>query len=322
MQAIPRPHISLAAWLALPLLFCLGCTPQATRVTPTGPASTPAGFEDQPEPAPAASATPLPAPSETPTNIPQAPVTLVLVGNAFGREALSLLGGYRDGAWLDPETAVDFIDLDAEYRAVALDGLEAPVFIDSISSGNGPVEFCNFPEFRLHTRELSPPLAVATNPGWLARPRPVEWLSSQHAFYLQALEAYLLSAGVAAPDAQLEQVLRADLDGDGADEVIIAASRFLQPDSHTIAPGDYSLVLARVLEGGEVVTRQLVGEVYFTAEEIAFPPAYSIQGVLDVNADGRMEVLVYRQVWEGYGVLLFEMQDGRLQEVLRLECGM
>jgi hypothetical protein len=74
--------------------------------------------------------------------------------------------------------------------------------------------------------------------------------------------------------------------------------------------------------GGEVITQRALGEVYTTEDPLAFPPNYSLQGILDVNADGRLEVLVYRQVWEGYGSILFELHGDRLEEVLRLVCGL
>ena len=150
----------------------------------------------------------------------------------------------------------------------------------------------------------------------------MEWLSSQNEFYLQSVRETLQAAGLPDPEVRIQQVLRADLDGDGADEVLIAASRFLEPTGHDVSAGDYSLVLLRSFVAGQLATQRVVGEVYTSARSLAFPPSYTVQGVLDANADGRLEVLVYRQVWEGQGSQLFEMRSGQLQEALRLQCGL
>jgi hypothetical protein len=195
------------------------------------------------------------------------------------------------------------------------------VRITTVQRENGPVQFCDQPEYTLRTEGEVMPFAVGLNTGWPAYPRQVEWLSNQSATYLQALNEYLLSSGVDSPESRIEQILRADLDGDGSDEVLLAASRFEEPTGHSVLAGDYSLVLMRKLTMDGVVTQRVIGEIYTSEETLAFPPGYTLQGILDINADGQLEVLVYRQVWEGYGTILFELRGDRLEETLRLVCG-
>jgi len=322
MKNMPPPLMNLIALLA----FALACMPLASPMLTEEPGFSSGTVGPLPRQTREVS-TGLPAvtvemfPTHAPTAAPRVPVTLVLAGNAFSRDALSVLGGYRDGAWLAPEQAADFIDIDGEVRLFTLDGVERAARITSISREDGPVEQCNQPEYTLRLEGDVQPLSVGLNLGWPANPRPVEWLSSQNEYYLQAVAEHLQTAGASPAEAQIRQILKADLDGNGADEVLVAASRFLDPSGHGVAPGDYSLILMRVLVDGEVVTRRVIGEVHTHADPLAFPPTYSIQGLLDVNADGRMDLLVYRQVWEGHGTILFQMEADQLQEALRLVCG-
>ncbi len=319
-------------YLTALLVLLLACMPLATpplngdpvlmtqsvATAPAEPSGTPAVLPPEPLPTDTAAVVALPPASPTPV----VPVTLVLVGNHYDRQALSLLGGYREGAWLGPEQAAPYIEINAEYRTFVLDGLEQVTRLSAIEASNAPAEGCNQPHYVLRTEGDLLPYSVGLNAGWPAYPRPVEWLSSQNEFYLQAVRETLQAAGLPDPDVRIQQVLRADLDGDGADEVLIAASRFLEPTGHDVSPGDYSIVLLRSFVAGQISTQRVVGEVYTSARSLAFPPSYTVQGVLDANADGRLEVLVYRQVWEGQGSQLFEMRSGQLQEALRLQCGL
>jgi hypothetical protein len=309
------------------LLVTLACmplaTPMLTEAAPPTQADTPAPATASPEPAVVPT---LPPPEPTvppePTSPPEVPITLVLVGNAYSRDSLTLLGGYRNGAWLGTMQAADFIDINAGFRLYILDGLEQVTQLAAVQRGSGPAQLCSQPEYILQMDGAVPPLSVGLNTGWPAYPRPVEWLSSQNEFYLQAVADYLASAGFAEPQVDIQQVLRADLDGDGADEVLIAASHFHDVSGHAVSPGEYSVVLMRGFVNGQVVTQPVISELYFKEESLAFPASYSIQGILDVNADNRLEVLVHRKVWEGQGNILLEYRNGRLNEVLRQVCGL
>ncbi len=52
-------------------------------------------------------------------------------------------------------------------------------------------------------------------------PREVEAISPQNETYRQVLADYLISQDIATPDVQIEQILRADLEGDGRMEVLV-----------------------------------------------------------------------------------------------------
>ena len=317
-----RMSLVLVVWLALGL----ACMPLATPIQTGVPDVAPEPGDSPPTPVPSATPTQLDLPTETPVipapaGVSDVPVAFVMAGNAFNRTSLSLLGGFRDGEWLEPEQAADFLDLSGQYRVFVLGDPEQFVRIAAVQREDGPVQFCNQPEYTLRMEEDIPLYTVGLNAGWQAYPRQVEKLSNHNATYLQALTDYLTANGVESPDSRIEQIVRADLDGDGTDEILLAATRFVEPTGHSVQAGDYSLVLMRKLTADGVVTQRVLGEIYTSEEALAFPPSYTLQGILDVNADGRLEVLVYRQVWEGHGTILFELRGDWLEEALRLVCG-
>ena len=60
--------------------------------------------------------------------------------------------------------------------------------------------------------------------------------------YRQAAAAILRAHGIAQPHVQLTQVLRVDLDGDGAPEVLVTATYYQDGIAPHAAAGNYSLV--------------------------------------------------------------------------------
>lgn len=311
--------------LALGML-ALACMPLATPMLTEQPDTSQMTGEAPPGATPVQTAVNPPPPStlavEVQPTSPAAPFSLVLVGNAFSRTTFTLLGGYREGVWLAPEAIVEDLSVGVPYRSFDLAGFEERAEIASLPGRGAPFGACDQVEVLVEMVAPLQPLAVVLNGDWEPQPRPIEVLSPESEFYLQELEGYLLQAGVVQPEPRLEQVLRSDLDGDGADEVLLAGTHFTLPDAHAVTPGDYSLVLVRRLVGGQVVTERLAGEIYTVEEALAFPPTYSLQGVLDVNADGRLEVIVHRRIWEGYGALLFEYGERGLEPALSLQCGL
>ena len=123
------------------------------------------------------------------------------------------------------------------------------------------------------------------------------------------------------PIIQIEHILRVDLENDGVDEVLIEASYFIdsQIGGYSVSPGSYSIILLRKVSGNSITTQLVIGDIYNEKGE-AFPYQYFLQALLDVNSDEKIEVFVGITRWEGDGTILYELQDGRLVEVLRMFC--
>jgi len=151
-------------------------------------------------------------------------------------------------------------------------------------------------------------------------PRPVEPLDPSADVYRAAARDLVADRGVDDPDPEVRQAVRTDLDGDGRDEVIVVARRVSDTETFFGAPGDYSVVFVREVVNEQVVSR--VVDWWTTTGELQSVVDFSLGAVADLNGDGRMEVVVDEQVWEGAASVVYELgDDGSVTEVLAGGCG-
>jgi hypothetical protein len=99
------------------------------------------------------------------------------------------------------------------------------------------------------------------------------------------------------------------------------ASGFEGSPSPSAEAGDYSIVFLRKVLSGTVETRVLAADVYSRAAEFVAPAEYKIKGVLDLNGDGTMEVVVYGRYYEGHWSTVYQVKGTQVEEVLTCGCG-
>ena len=174
---------------------------------------------------------------------------------------------------------------------------------------------------RVFGQEEPPPLAVSGVE--TPRPRDVEILSPASNVYRQAAAEVVKNQGLNDPDVQVVQVVRADMDGDGKDEVIVVAERLTDKQGLFAQAGDYSFVFVRRLVD-EVPVTTVVSESIPSTEPDSTPFINSqrVAAIADLNGDGRMELAVSLRYYEGAGMNFYEMErGGTFPEVLRSGCG-
>lgn len=254
------------------------------------------------------------------------PVLVVLPGEAHA----ALLGVWAGGRWLEGGEAAGRVRGGEGYRVQALGG--------GVTDARGArARSFGVPCPDASHVALSPPprlttFAVATTATSRARPRPVTVLPTTGAVYRAAVRDELVSRGLRAPAVNLTRVVRADLDGNGTDEVIVEARRFAEgsglypPPSGQ--PGDYSLLLLRHVAGNRVQTTVLGAYVALRARDPNSPDfgplahVYALAGVADLNGDGRMEVLTFGAYYEGYALTASEWTpQAGLRTRLETGCG-
>lgn len=162
----------------------------------------------------------------------------------------------------------------------------------------------------------SPVLGV--KPGQSVIFRPVENIAQDSGLYEQYLQEWLVLQGVPSPELGVMKVLRVDLEGDAADEVILVATNI--EDSmgglHMAGAGKYSVVLMRKVIGAQVYTVPLVADIYYnTAPWMNYPIIY------DLNGDGNLEIILSGRWWEGGGLFVHEVHGLNAVKVLDLICG-
>lgn len=256
---------------------------------------------------------PTPTPTPTGVAIPGGPLYPVV-----DAESGYLLGGTQNGQWIDAQTyAVHLQDTERPYNIYTMAGYQGRI------TGSPPVApggVCSQPLVTFHpSHDLAGAIALVAR--WEAAPRLAQSLPTNTAVYREAVAALLQEQGLAEPEVQIDSIQRIDLEGDGVDEVLIAASRLAAGTSAPpVAAGDYSLVALRQVAGDAAVTIPLALDVYAEANELAYPFQYRILGLLDLNGDGRLEIVMAADRYEGQRLTVYEVTSSGVQPVLQAGC--
>jgi hypothetical protein len=238
--------------------------------------------------------------------------TYVTVGN-------TCLLGWWDGAWQtgdDPPVSGG-----EEYQVVRL--------VDPLSTsvGSAPGPHCD--PLDLVSVAFDPPIpgdfleidALAVQTGGNVRPHEVEMLGLSLPAYVEATADLMATRVDGTPEVNLTQVIRTDLEGDGVDEVIVAATT-IPEDWFTSEVGDYSIVYLRKLIEGEVQTAILGVSVIEDLDDLLSDlVVFEVSAVTDLNGDGRMEIVLNGTVWEGAFLQAWEYVNDDLGPVEALVCG-
>jgi hypothetical protein len=279
-----------------------------------------------------------PRPEPPPTTVPPAPGTSAVPdtsttstpppprGDAPAGPIVSrslVIGAWSGSGWVSFDPAMTLPDRE-EYQLMRLDDPLVTVRGDAatIPCGVAPDEIPTV-ELAGDVGEPADPLVapVAVAGVTDVQPRPVEVLDPASPAYGEAAREGLAGT-VDDPDPEVTQVVRADLDGDGTDEVLIAAERRSDPETLFAAPGDYQALLLRQLVGGSVRTTQVA--ISLAPEGTDVTPVIDFlrfAAVADLNGDGTMEVVVDSTYYEGYAVAVYEAAASGLTKVLENGCG-
>jgi len=79
-------------------------------------------------------------------------------------------------------------------------------------------------------------------------------------------------------------------------------------------------MLRRVV-AGKVQTQLVAGEVYPKPDESVAPNVYKTAAVLDLNGDGKLEVIVHSFYYEGGQTTIYRCDPERIKAALSVECG-
>lgn len=215
----------------------------------------------------------------------------------------------------------------AEYRLFSV-GSEPRTDI-----GSEPQDLCNglgwFIEFddELFAWDPLAPGAIAISAPWDASPNLVEVLPVSET-YRQVARDLLATRGIEESEPDIVQLIRTDIDGDGAFEVFGVVERKTAEHGGLIpAPaGDYSIAFARFVIDEEVQTAILGEWVVEEQTEDGFIQdlvVFRYSAFLDADGDGDDEVAVKTSYYEGAGTTLYDWMgpDLGLVDVISAGCG-
>src|SRR5213078_4953496 len=124
--------------------------------------------------------------------------------------------------------------------------------------------------------------------------------------YVDVVRDFLETKEIDQPKVKIDNILRVDLDGDGEEEVLISATNYFRKDESVpmrSPAASYSMVLLRRVVAGKVETQLVEGEFHpkaYVRKEDSFdaPNAYKVIAVLDLDGDGKMEIVVSSRYYE------------------------
>ncbi|MDT8305160.1 MAG: hypothetical protein RRC07_04440 [Anaerolineae bacterium] len=220
-----------------------------------------------------------------------------------------LLGGWADSC------------LDADETVARLKPLPYRIYVDSLPAGavegrpfpaaGGP---CPEPIVQFDGLIPSSSVALLAAATWAPNVRPVTAMEPTAPLRAQ-VERLLQEKGIADPDVRIDAIQRVDLEGDALDEILITAVRLGDGSGgRAVNAGDYAVVALQPANGTPL--QPLVLDVYLEADEQALPYRPAVTGILDVNGDGIMEIVVRALRHEGFQVTLFQ----RTLPLLTVDC--
>lgn len=232
-----------------------------------------------------------------------------------------LFGATTDGKWMKAEKAAKALSGERTYQIYGL--------TQSLGQARGATpkpseeEVCS----DVLTVSLSPKPdkgAIALAAPWNALPRKPQVIDRTQKVYVDAVRDFLKTKRIEQAKVKIESILRVDLDGDGEEEVLISATNYFQKDEG--APmrspaGSYSMVLLRRVVPGKVETQLIDGEFYPKATDYNAPNAYKVIAVLDLDGDGKMEVVVASQYYEGEATTIYRCNPKKVEALLSVACG-
>lgn len=232
-----------------------------------------------------------------------------------------LIGGSRNGAWVDPGIAAEAIRLGSiDLDVFGLAGRERKRIRNA---AQGPVDDVCQDFVRIETNAPERlGLAIGSNAQWKPMPRIPKAIPSQNAAYKGMIASFLKKHGLSKPRVKITQGFKIDLDGDGRDELLITATN-LRGDFFTrLKPGEYSFVFLRRVTRAGIRDFMIDGNIYKRGQDDTGPKQrYAITGMADLNGDGRMEVVIYAEYYEGAGTAAFELRRGKLEIIRTVQAG-
>lgn len=154
---------------------------------------------------------------------------------------------------------------------------------------------------------------------WNIEPRPVLQVGLAATVYQTVGESIVSGDGLDPTGGDVVQVVRADLDGNGVEEVLVT---FQKITNEFGALGDFSVIYVRYpAADGSVVDKVLWR--YYPDEPVDHPTpgGAALLAVADFNGDAIMEVVVRSAFWETALAELYVMIGGELTSVAVTGCG-
>ena len=238
-----------------------------------------------------------------------------------------LFGAISDGKWIKADETAKLIGDETTYQVYGLTQA-----LGEAKAGK-PTRPEGLPCEETLAVSLSPKPengVIAIAAPWNALPREPKVIDTTQKVYVDAVRDFLKTKGIEQPKVKIDNILRVDLNGDGEEEVLISAANYFgKADRAPIRSpaGSYSMILLRRVVAGKVETQLVDGEfhpkAYVSKEEGSFdaPSIYKVIATLDLDGDGKLEVVVASNYYEGEEIKIYRCDPKKSEALLSVACG-
>jgi hypothetical protein len=237
-----------------------------------------------------------------------------------------LLGATADGKWIKAEEAAKALPDETTYRVYGL----TQAFGEAKGGKPEPSKDDVCSDVLAVSLSLKVEKGVvALAAPWNALPRKPRAMDTTQQVYVDAARDFLKTKGIDQPKVKIDSILRVDLDGDGEDEVLISATNYFSKDEKLpmrSPAGSYSMVFLRRVVAGKVESQLVEGEFHpkaYVRKEDSFdaPNEYKVIATLDLDGDGKMEIVVGSNYYEGEAITIYRCDPKKVEALLSVACG-
>ncbi len=236
-----------------------------------------------------------------------------------------LLGASKGGRWVKAKIARQWLRGGEKYTLYDANRVVGTATGGKADLQGAPCEETYFVPMKGAATKRVSSIALSNS---ASRPlRPVSELSASQPVYRAEVMKWLRAHGLKNPSVNIVKIWRADLDGDGTNEVLISAVRHqgkagpVGNMSPNATAGDYSVLLLRRVTKKGVQTVAMDSQIYPQAKTFSAPTIHELMSLLDLNGDGRLEIVVRGRYYEGDWTSVYEYLNGAAREVIGAGCG-
>lgn len=230
-----------------------------------------------------------------------------------------LLGAYKDSVYVVDTLAATWLKGGEKYQVYDLRGSLGQV--TGSTSENMPPCFDTYYLSFDTLFENADGCAIALSSAHDAFPKVLDHLHPGNENASAIVLQWLSDSGITKPVASVNQIIRTDLENDGQDEMLISATLYTDEFLSSADAGNYSVVLMEKIVDGKHIIIPVIYELYIERTEAIAPMTYSIGGILDIDGDGKYEIILQWQYYEGAGVIIIRMKGNEPEFIMGSGCG-